>query len=412
MTSATAVSDATGQVSTNLIATSFASGDNYIVEATLDPEMATNPNFVCGSTCSKTGVITAWKRVYLEVDEMFTRGAFVTAKAPPGSTFLIVSDLALFRDGDVIRINHAPPRQHADGQPASSSDPLFNFYSEEKRILVRNNSTQHADGTILPPHLELVDADGSPSPLDHYFGPDLASSFEQLAFLGDAVGVISGSQPEVYTTDRSLLKDAFADSYVDMVELESTVREIPYVRLLGNGERAHFGYKWSDAAILPGAGTAAKSRNNHQYLAGATRVSDQTNPAGQIGALLGVTPNTGIHQSWIWIARIRAATNEQNQPIYMFSPQTVQREVVVHEMTHQWHVNPTAPANSLGHCPHERYQKDGKYCLMHTPYYNHAHNSELGDDEVSLHYEVSPSNNSFDSEYLTIRRASEPLYQP
>jgi hypothetical protein len=199
---------------------------------------------------------------------------------------------------------------------------------------------------------------------------------------------------------------------VDVVELSSIVQELPHLDLTGGAERSHLAYKWSDAAVEHGSGISTWSRSNSIYLAGGSRAPDMPNPAGQSGALLGITANTGIHSSWIWTARIRLARAEQNQPIYLLPWESVQREVVVHEITHQWHVNSQAPANSLGHCATGRYQKDGRYCLMHTPYYNHVHNHELGDDEVALHYEVLPNTNVIDSEYLTIRRAAEPLRQP
>ncbi len=85
------------------------------------------------------------------------------------------------------------------------------------------------------------------------------------------------------------------------------------------------------------------------------------------------------------------------------------REVVVHEVVHQWGVNPPpSSANvNVGHCLEQRYQHDGKYCLMHMPYHDAAHNSEFSDGLVALHYRRQ--NNMVDSEHITIRHATEPV---
>lgn len=64
-TTATAVSDAAGRVAVTLHTTSFASGDNYQIEA------SGNASFSCGPSCAKSAVYTAWKRVYVEYNKMF-----------------------------------------------------------------------------------------------------------------------------------------------------------------------------------------------------------------------------------------------------------------------------------------------------------------------------------------------------
>lgn len=404
-------SDSSGKVSVTLEITDHAAGDNYQIEASLDKD------FKCSSApCQnqKSIVYTAWKRVYFETSTMFRKGAFVTKdiRADAGTGRVTASDISQFRTGDTVRLIHAPPRQTVAGPPAPSVTPQFDFYSEDHVIAVRPQSTQ-PDGKIVPAHLELQPLpNGTPNVLQYSYGPD--DSFGGgVSYLGDAVGVITPAGAPVYVLDDVLLDSVFKEAFVEYVRLPGSIGELPYLPTVNGPAITHLSHKWPQSSVIRGTGGKVQSRPNHQYAISASRLpTDPLAPNGQPGAEFGQTLNPimgGFSRSWIWGGRIEAAVGEPTQPVHAQSPTSVMKEVVVHEIGHQWKVN-QAPASSsvnLGHCLEERYQQDGKYCLMHMPFNDPGHNPEFGDGAVALHYRNQ--NSAIDSEYITIRRALEPV---
>ena len=128
---ATDTSDSTGKVSVTLEITDHAAGDNYQVEASLDKDFKCSP-----APCQKSIVYTAWKRVYVEVNKMYRRSAFLTWPAVPGDKVLQVSDVRPFPNPpfDVVLVHGPAP---GSGSSAFSSEvvrivnrtraPLLNF---------------------------------------------------------------------------------------------------------------------------------------------------------------------------------------------------------------------------------------------------------------------------------------------
>src|SRR5439155_21314716 len=89
-------------------------------------------------------------------------------------------------------------------------------------------------------------------------------------------------------------------------------------------------------------------------------------------------------------------------PQYIGLPQSaVIGETTAHETVHFW--VPRGGVDGHGHCAAERWEHDSLNCLMHTPYIGLG----LADGLVDLHYE----NNGADSEYMTVRQASDPVPQ-
>ena len=113
------------------------------------------------------------------------------------------------------------------------------------------------------------------------------------------------------------------------------------------------------------------------------------------------------NRSWIWIGRIETAVTEPNQNVFSLNATNVNREVVPHELGHQWKVN---VASGDGHCLSNAYTNDGTFCGMHRSFNLRAHNPELGDGVFLFHYD-KPRTGPADSEYLTIRRRPEPVPQ-
>ncbi len=248
---------------------------------------------------------------------------------------------------------------------------------------------------------------GSPGVLKYSYGPD-PSYGGGVTYLGDAAGVMTSSGPVIYPIDDSLVRSSFEDSFVEYVDLAQVVSEIPHEAVMDGGRLAHFPIKWAEASVDRSSGNV-RSRSNHQYLMSGSRIPDRIAPNGQLGAVLGQTPPVfgGLSHSWLWYDRIAAAVTGAQQPVHGQSPMAVAREVIVHELLHQWKVNPAAGAPTDGHCAEQRYQHDGHFCLMHQPVYDPNHNGEYSDGAVDLHYRKQAA--TIDSEYLTIRQKAEPI---
>ena len=77
MSVVSATSDAQGKVRTVLTITDTYAGDNYQVEASLQP-LATFKKI------ARSGVFTAWRRAYVEYDRMYKVGEFVSQTSGAG----------------------------------------------------------------------------------------------------------------------------------------------------------------------------------------------------------------------------------------------------------------------------------------------------------------------------------------
>lgn len=91
-----AVTNAIGQATTVLTVTDRYAGDNYRVRARLAAG---------GPVVAKTGVITAWKRVFVEMDRMFRGpGQYLTTNSTAGATTLAVTSTSRFTAGDTVDV--------------------------------------------------------------------------------------------------------------------------------------------------------------------------------------------------------------------------------------------------------------------------------------------------------------------
>jgi len=83
-----AAADANGHFVATVLMAGHTAGDNWQITGSADATMTcTNPN-----PCSRTGVFTLWKRVYVEEEHMFRRGAFIRYAALSGTNLVPVSD--------------------------------------------------------------------------------------------------------------------------------------------------------------------------------------------------------------------------------------------------------------------------------------------------------------------------------
>jgi len=107
--------DGNGAFSATLGTEANYAGDNQQIEASAIPLQYPYSQDRCTPAigCYTSGVITAWRRIYIENDHMFRAGAFLTQDAAPGDTRLHVSDGNPFQNAGVhnpipVLLIHAP----------------------------------------------------------------------------------------------------------------------------------------------------------------------------------------------------------------------------------------------------------------------------------------------------------------
>lgn len=203
---AIATSDTNGKVSVTLGITDHVAGDNYQVEASLDPD------FSCSTApCRRSIIYAAWKRVYVEMNKMYRRGAFLTKKVNPGAKILEVSDVRPFPSPpfDLVLV-HGP----APGSGTST------FYSEVVRI-VNKTPVPFFNFGPFPGKLELDPAPAVPGVSGSYDGPaGRDSDGNPRDFLADAVAYVTGNRTkDFYLVSGRLVNAAFENAFVEHVWL-------------------------------------------------------------------------------------------------------------------------------------------------------------------------------------------------
>jgi hypothetical protein len=100
------LSDSQGRAQVDLTVTSRYAGDNYKVYAHTSPLQPTSPP---GQGIPSTGLLVAWKRVYVEYDRMFRAGADVLSHSNTtvngvNVTVLDVTDITPFQPGETVMV--------------------------------------------------------------------------------------------------------------------------------------------------------------------------------------------------------------------------------------------------------------------------------------------------------------------
>lgn len=369
------VSDNNGEIHTVLTARSANAGDNYQLEATPIPLFGSSNTCDQRNDCYQSGVMTCWKRVYLEVDRMFRAGVDLATDAPAGSTRVRVASRAGLAVGTPVLFIHAPDRS-TTGQP---------FYSEVHVI-------QQIHGHRRP--AIVLD-----SPLNYDYFVETTAVDAAGDVLADAVGAISGPfgplSNDLYDVDLSYLQPLFNSAFVDVVFLDCVsiqkcddVPYLPHYDSIPNGAvYSALANKWSWTRFA-----ATESPNHQHLLAGAaTAMVNQSLQLGDsaIDQYQGTAPF-----SWVWSSTIQAQA-----PILGVGYGTFLGESVVHEIVHQWDVN-SPTSGTGGHCNAQTWDNHGE-CLM-----NGTVTADRGNGHVALHDYADPK-----SEYRRIRQQPDPLPQ-
>lgn len=382
--------------------TGFAGGDNYVVKATPDPDLVSNPNFVCGAAtnCQESGTITAWKRVYLEKKRMFRNGLFIAAPAPAGTNQVVVQipegrrwRQVRLNAGDSIQLMHA---KRLDGFDTTG------FHSEEAVIAAVDNI----------PHVRNQRLLTLAAPLARGYDRDTSYAEALVHGVGDGVGNLAAGVFDQYTW---LLNSGFGEAFVEFRDLEQSVTEIPYVPVVRQAHR--IANKWFEHTTVSSASLARPGNSNVKHILAGTGVPDPTGGRGisvfhygETGLYSTVSPVPQIPQpnySWTWAQAIQQATG-RGGPLAGLDPSTVHGENVVHELAHAFNVNSLYyHPGDYGHCGNEMANDPALNCLMMAPGHPSFDLTQKGDGKVGFHY-----NSDSDSEYMTIRRQMEPFPTP
>lgn len=383
--SITATADATGHFTATLLINGHTAGDNWQITGSADANMTcTNPN-----PCAKTGIFELWKRVYVEEEHMLRAGSFVRDAVLAGTALVPVSDSLPFQgltsDSSVLELVHADT---GGGEGYYSEFVTFHALEQDGNgkwsVRLKTN-------------------------LGHDFGSKAAPQTPVLLVQRDGIGVVDAG---TFDAANVYVEPLFAEMFTDIAPLPPLqVQEVPFVPELTPSSALFFCSRWLQHATNV-TGTIRQPEDNvfHRLNVSQTTLVRVTQ-SGQYGAELGLTSvKGGMHYSLICTGRIEDLAagkvhdpngNLVGQEYVGLVPTIVEAETTAHETVHFW-VH-SGGVDGSGHCTAQRWQHDGLNCLLHRPYAGPG----LADGLVELHYE----NHGSDSEYMTVRRAADPVPQ-
>lgn len=385
-----ATSGANGQVDFTLrLQPPFAAGDNYQIEASSDPSFPS-------ADSARSGILTAWKRVFIEKRRMLRNGLFLAQNATTGDTFIVTRGNRwggnqsaadeLSKDEKIV-ITHGPQ--------LSRSDLNSGWYYETHTILsVQNlgngtykvNLGRKQGGTVIVEQLQ------------HDYKVD---TFD--ARIGDGISKIDtltlGADDYFDVSDGLVTGDAFLQSFTENIYLPDVTTPgamvpVPFVETANESLLQNLAEKWSsvvNGALLP----------NHQLL-----VIAADNSAGGNGTDAGVTISQvpGRTSSYVFRGTIAQVTGNNTATADIWAMKTA-----AHEIAHQWETN--GVWNLLDHCPTTTtaYNDPGIYCLLaaHDP--NGAGSVAQRTNGIARFHLLPQPGGGWHSEYLGIRRRPDPF---
>jgi len=381
--------------------TGFAAGDNYTIRASLNPNLLSDPSVFCSPAlaCQQWWPMTAWKRVYLEKKEMFRSGVFIARETPAGSNEVLVqvptglswNDVVL-RPGDEIRLLHAPRLDGLDFVPE--------FHSEEAFI----TAVDHVAGNNARRLLTLA------APLKYSYIDD-RSYLQALQFgVSDAVGNLAAG---TYERNESYLHTSFVPMFVQFWTVPQRVQQIPYLPVIRR--TYHFANKWFENTPVNVATWARPGNPNVKHVLTGSATFDPPGrfTFGETGVHLTNPPPSDSYipqanLSWTFLGTIERVVVLKGNPYRNVNALNFNGENLVHELAHTFNVNSVAYfGNDFGHCNRTMATNSALGCKMRSSE-DPAHvPAESGDGILGFHYSADT-----DSEYMTIRRALEPLATP
>jgi hypothetical protein len=313
------------------------SGDNYQVEGSFTSD------FVCGPTCggTKTGVITAWKRIYVERDKMFRQGSLLKLDALANSNVVVVRNFGA--ENTLPTCDNNPQGPSCYQISIFDSKSPYEAPTSEKPYV--GWVTNDVNGDF---ELHLVKADSTTYTLSksYYYSPYPAFGEDGInpRIIGNSAGVgVIGSGFYELSTNYDLVMNAFKEAYVELKLSSPVAGAIPYVPptfFNETGQNAttynlRFGRHWYNNCFYIDQDWACAD-NNYFHLMG---IKAEPNPF-----ILG----RSYHNSLASLAYNFIASNEQDCPNEPEKDRCKQN-TEAHEFAHQFAVNVCSGIQG-GHC--------------------------------------------------------------
>jgi hypothetical protein len=380
--------DAAGRFST-VLSGSRTAGDNYRVQASTLPDFLASSHCDATNNCYQSGLLTMWKRIYVEKQRMLRNGMFLAAPASAGADRIVVRDNVYggnkkkdrLSRGDEIVLVHAPQLSRADA--------LGGWYMETHTILavtdLGGNQYQVELGTG---HGKNVIREK----LAHDYAPDTLNTA-----IGDAIARINGTltAADVFDARDDLVTGSvFPEAFVEYIYLSGTLSgSVPMPNFVADDQRLlqALADKWS--SLVP---ASLRTPPNHQLLV----IADVGRPDW---AGVTISQVSGETSSWVFRGRItQVASNSA-------SADTWAMKTSVHELAHQWKSNTAWGA--FDHCPGTTVGFDSPvYCLLADGGQNPDVQTEHANGIARFHAIYFPGPPTvWHSEYLEIRKHPDPF---
>jgi hypothetical protein len=357
--------DTLGTFETQLLTTRRYAGDNYQIDGSIDETMIRDRQRACtfAENCTSSGVITTWKRVYVESDEMVGSGAFLSETTSPSSRRLKYYSQhgVRFSVGDEVVLLHSP---------ANGGGSALGFYSEGPYSITATGNRWIEINTGNPTN---------PGPVNTFYGNSTTPARSDAIALTWAIS--TGFTPR-YTANDSLVATLWGEAFVEYRRVPSsdnTLTIFPYV------------YQPTTATLMELAGIWSEqfTQANTFYLFGAET-------EGSSSADLGYT----VASNNFSVVFVKQVTIGSSAPEF-------NEEVTVHELTHEWAVN--LDKSTADHCDRDTWEpNDGPAeCIMTTNLTNGtAAKPQMTDGVVDFHNTLF---DCCDSEHVRIRQKTEPV---
>jgi hypothetical protein len=388
-----ATSGANGQVDFTLrMQPPFAAGDNYQIEASLDPAFPT------GST-ARSATLTAWKRVFIEKRRMLRNGLFLAQDANAGDPFIITRGNHWYGNegnsdelskSEKIVITHAPQ--------IDRSDLSSGWYYETHTILSvddLNNGTYRVNlGTKQGKTV-------TPEPLLHDYKVDTIDGR-----IGDGISKIDtltlGPDDYFDVSPDLITGEAFLAAFTENIFLSDAITPgalvpVPFVETDTQDLLQNLAEKWS--SVVPG-GTLLP---NHQLLVVAS--DNEPHSAGNAAGLTITQAGSTRTSSYVF----RHAIADQLKGKNTVTEDRWAMKTAAHEIAHQWETN--GVWNLLDHCPETTkvYDDPGSYCLLADFDADGSGSVAQRTNGIARFHLLPLSGGGWHSEYLGIRRRSDPF---
>lgn len=373
--------DRAGRFSATLAMEPFWAGDNEQVEASAIPLRYPISQDRCGPGigCYTSGVLTSWRRIYIEYDTMFASGSFLRADVSPGDDHISVYHAGPFANAsrkNPISVTFIHSGLLAGGVPYAQTRNVIGVSGGRRRPVL------HLDAALTLPFYAALSV-------------TLSAQGQQPLPAGDAVGVdLAGVFPLSFGGAKDLFETMFTDIYI----LGLSQNDSPFVPSIPQCDSAN--YCGEVASLWLDNSFAGSSRydvaDNHVHVVGANDI------AGGGSAGITLLHDNPLPYPWapvvlVFDGAVLTGINTPGSPFAGDTFDTAIQQVTAHELVHTFDVNQPARLTS-GHCTSFGYQ--GGACLMNT----NRTAAERNHPYLPLHNTPWET-----SEYRRVRRRLDPV---